>query len=240
MLGKNCILLNYRRFMQKKVLLIVLILLFQTSIKFKENPLDPTTPTGIVINSLNDHLSSQNNQPSQNNQLKRVFVSQMNTNGNIAVLGVPGSNAIQKVDYICNTEFYKPITSSSFKAMIVDGVNRRACITPNCTDPNENIDWVFKPNTDYYTYHGGGYLFTTNSAGIVLGEINQITSSSSSAFYWTGLGSDWTNSPTNCNNWTDYTGAGVIGVSTAKNSSWYSHSTTLYCYNSVQLLCVEQ
>jgi hypothetical protein len=47
---------------------------------------------------------------------------------------------------------------------------RRACSTSNCIDPNENVDWVFKPNTDYYRPNGT-YLFATNSAGIVTTNI---------------------------------------------------------------------
>ncbi|GIX42703.1 MAG: hypothetical protein KatS3mg129_2436 [Leptospiraceae bacterium] len=45
--------------------------------------------------------------------------------------------------------------------------NRRACISSDCINSGENINWVFKPNTSYYRVDGT-YLFTTNSAGIVL------------------------------------------------------------------------
>jgi len=112
-------------------------------------------------------LSSMSSSTSKNTPVpdKKIFVSQATTNGNIAGLSFPGSNVIQKADSLCMQDSLRP-DSSTYKAMIVDGVNRRACVTPNCTDPNENIDWVFKPNTKYGTVNGT-YLFTTNSGGVV-------------------------------------------------------------------------
>jgi hypothetical protein len=126
--------------------------------------------------------------------------------------------------------------------MIVDGTNRRACSTSNCIDPNENVDWVFKPNTDYYR-PDGTYLFTTNSAGIVTTNIaNPIFFPVS--FYWTGLASDWTmSSSDHCYNWTDNlsSSTGRDGSSDSIDSNWYSYTTPPpYCGSSNALLCVEQ
>ncbi len=72
---------------------------------------------------------------------KRMFL----TNSTTAGLG-----GITGMDNICNNDTFRPDTEKTYKALIVDGTNRRACSTANCTATSENIDWVLKPNTTYY------------------------------------------------------------------------------------------
>jgi len=195
--------------------------------EFKESPLDPTTPTRMILKLLKDQ---------QPRRLK-IFVTSNAFQGNI---GGGAGSGIQRADNMCNSDPNKP-DSNTYKAMIVDGTNRRACSTSNCIDPNENIDWVFKPNTDYYRPNGT-YLFTTNSAGIVTTDIANPILAGSNYPYWTGLASDWTISPSaHCNNWTDNLSsyAGKVGSSNATNSYWYS-SSALFCSSLNALLCVEQ
>jgi hypothetical protein len=194
--------------------------------KFKESPLDPTTPTGMILKLLKDQ------------RRLKIFVTYNTFQGNI---GGGAGSGIQRADNMCNFDLNKP-DNNTYKAMIVDGTNRRACSTSNCTDPNENVDWVFKPNTDYYR-PDGTYLFTTNSAGIVTTNIaNPIFFPVS--YYWTGLASDWKISPlAHCNNWTDNSlnHTGRVGSSDSIDSNWYSYTgTPPSCGSPNALLCVEQ
>jgi hypothetical protein len=168
----------------------------------------------------------------------KIFVTAETFVGNI---GGGAGSGIQRADNMCNFDLNKPY-SNTYKAMIVDETNRRACSTSNCTDPNENVDWVFKPNTDYYR-PDGTYLFTTNSAGIVTTTIANPILAGSNYPYWTGLASDWTISPSaHCNNWTDnlYSYIGRVGSSNATNSYWYSDTSYSFCDSSKALLCVKQ
>jgi hypothetical protein len=215
----------------KLMLLILLQLVLSHCVRFKENPLDPTTPTGFFINyilpnilsnnSPNDSPNSPNDSPTSST--KKIFITGRQVQGDLAnpTEGFTpiGSNAIEKADYICNIDPIKP-NNSYYKAMISDSSNRRACVNPNCTDPTENIDWVFKPNTSYYRVDGT-YLFTTNSAGIVTSPIaNPISNISLS--YWTGIQSDWLSSTSNCSGWNPppplYTAWGSVGASTYTDS----------------------
>ncbi len=211
--------------MRKKLIFLLILLLTWSCFEFKESPLDPTTPTGMILKLLKDQ------------RRLKIFVTYNNTfQGNI---GGGAGSGIQRADNMCNFDPNKP-DNNTYKAMIVDGTNRRACSTSNCIDPNENVDWVFKPNTDYYR-PDGTYLFTTNSAGIVTTNIASPIFFPVS-FYWTGLASDWTISPlAHCNNWTDNSSyIGRVGSSNATNSYWYSDISSPSCSSSNALLCVGQ
>jgi hypothetical protein len=218
----------------KLMLLILLQLVLSHCVRFKENPLDPTTPTGFFLNYILIN--------------KKIFITGRQVDGKLEHIGFTpiGSNAIEKADYICNIDSIKP-NNSYYKAMIsdylsvpTDNWNRRACNNPNCTDPAENIDWVFKPNTSYYRVDGT-YLFTTNSAGIVTSPIaNPISEMTSS--YWTGIKYNWVSSLSNCSVWSNnspppYLGEG--GNSTFIDSRWYSNNNP-GCSSVNFLLCVEQ
>ena len=222
--------------MRKKLIFLLILLLTWSCFEFKESPLDPTTPTGMILKLLKD-------QQPQPRRLK-IFLTSNIFLGNI---GGGAGSGIQRADNRCNLDPNKP-DSNTYKAMIVGDYMavpvRRACSsTPNCTDPNENVDWVFKPNTDYYRPNGT-YLFTTNSAGIVTTNIANPILAGSNYPYWTGLASDWTISPSaHCNNWTNNSSSyiGRVGSSDSIDSNWYSYTgTPPYCNESKALLCVEQ
>lgn len=220
------------------MLLILLQLVLSHCVRFKENPLDPTTPTGFLLNYVLSNLKN-----------KKIFITGRQVDGKLEHTGFTpiGSNAIEKADYICNIDPIKP-NNSYYKAMIsdylpapTDNWHRRACNNPNCTDPAENIDWVFKPNTSYYRVDGT-YLFTTNSAGIVPSTstiANPISNISLS--YWTGIKYNWVSSGNNCGGWSDNSGgsAGDVGTSTSIDSQWYSYNNP-DCSSVNFLLCVEQ
>lgn len=75
-----------------------------------------------------------------------------------------------------------------YKAMVVDGVSRRASITQNVGDGQ--IDWVFKANQAYIR-PGGINIETSNANGLFTTSLSTpITTVSSD--HWTGLNPDWT------------------------------------------------
>uniref|UniRef100_UPI000773509F endostatin-like outer membrane lipoprotein, LenD-like n=1 Tax=Leptospira santarosai TaxID=28183 RepID=UPI000773509F len=93
------------------------------------------------------------------------------TDGDLSFQGKPG---LYGADKLCNTEtFYNSHELSllrgktkPFKAMVVDGINRRASVTANQGDGQ--IDWVLKPNTEYRRTltNWGSLVGVTNSAGL--------------------------------------------------------------------------
>jgi hypothetical protein len=105
--------------MRKKLIFLLILLLTWSCFKFKESPLDPTTPTGMILKLLKDQ---------QPRRLK-IFVTYNTFLGNIG--GGVGSG-IPRADNKCNVDPNKP-DNNTYKAMIVgdymDVPVRRACIT---------------------------------------------------------------------------------------------------------------
>ncbi|MCT8334837.1 DUF1554 domain-containing protein [Leptospira sp. 85282-16] len=78
--------------------------------------------------------------------------------------------------------------SGNYKAMVVDGISRRASITANIGDGQ--IDWVFKANQAYIRPNGIN-IETSNANGLFTTSLaTPITTISSD--HWTGLNLDWT------------------------------------------------
>lgn len=90
-------------------------------------------------------------------------------------------------DSSCHADPNYPGTGN-YKAMVVDGVSRRASITQNVGDGQ--IDWVFKANQAYIR-PGGINIETSNANGLFTSSLSTpITTLSSD--HWTGLNPDWT------------------------------------------------
>jgi len=94
--------------MRKKLIFLLILLLTWSCFKFKESPLDPTTPTGMILKLLKDQ---------QPRQLK-IFVTYNTFQGNI---GGGAGSGIQRADNMCNFDLNKP-DSYTYKAMIVDEI----------------------------------------------------------------------------------------------------------------------
>jgi hypothetical protein len=140
---------------------------------------------------------------------------------------------------------------SGYKAMIVDGANRRACTTANCVTSGlaENIDWVLRPNVTYVTNPAGLPIFTAdwNSVWNFAGTaptggslFNQISILSQPV--WTGLTANWlvANSfgDLDCGDW--FGGSdGAYGISDATTGALNNYGTAS-CAESKYLYCVEQ
>jgi hypothetical protein len=161
------------------------------------------------------------------------------TFGSLFPFGVYGA------DFACNVDGNRPVLTSYYKAMLVDGAgNRVACTTPNCTNPAENVDWVMQPGTSYVSGESGKQIATTNTAGIFSFSVtNAISSSPFTA--WAGFNStDWTRNTTNhCSNYTDNVTVGSGSAGTANDpTGGLIYTTTPSCTISMSqhLYCVEQ
>jgi len=180
---------------------------------------------------------------------KRIFVTASNYNGDLTADIGSGAyaNGILGADARCMADANKP-TTGTFKAMIVDDEDRRACSTDNCTTSGtaEHIDWVLSPNAKYIREPGSASLFTTNSRGIfVFGTMDAPFASMGSVQTWGGFTTivgKWQTSSSDCSNWTT-SGAGSNGRVGSTNQTDYTairNSNSIACNQNHHLLCVEQ
>lgn len=150
----------------------------------------------------------------------------------------PNPGSAKSFDTLCSSDGNYPGTGI-YKAMVVDGVTRRASISANVGDGQ--IDWVFAPNRTYR--QSEGVIGTTNSAGLFTSTLLRRFSANSK--YWTGLNSNWTTNTSNtCDLWRNNTGSfsGVMGQgnSTAIADITAGWSADLCNASNQQLICVEQ
>lgn len=141
-----------------------------------------------------------------------------------------------------------------YKAMIVDGTNRRACTTANCAGGMaEHIDWVLRPNITYVTNPAGLTVFTAdwNSVWNFAGTpptggnfVNEIFNSSQAT--WTGLNGTWqvanSGSDLDCGNWgSAFVGdAGAFGRTNGLGANAIFNSTSTCDDAGNYLYCVQQ
>jgi len=146
-------------------------------------------------------------------------------------------------DQLCQAAASQRALSSAltFKAMVVDGVNRIACSSANCgtSGAAEGVDWVLQPAAQYVRPDGTPVAATDTNGLLTFPLTNSIGASAGSV--WTGLSSDWTTSANNCSGWT----TNNSGVSGAQGSAGASDSTAISaspatCDTSVSFYCVQQ
>ncbi|WP_000836869.1 endostatin-like outer membrane lipoprotein LenD, partial [Leptospira interrogans] len=138
----------------------------------------------------------------------------------------------------------------SYKALLADGINRRASVTGNAGDGQ--INWVLQASTVYsQATTGTPTIGTTNSKKLFTFPLtNKIRPDSITDFgsiTWTGLNPNWTTAPYNCNNWTDGAdiNVGTIGNYNATSSNAIFDSALIVpglitCSSGGKLYCVEQ
>lgn len=155
-----------------------------------------------------------------------------------------GANAIAKADAFCNSDPAKP-SSATYKALIVDGVNR---------DAKTPVDWVLKPSTAYYRAHGDVLIGTTTSSSIFgaayqplancIAEPASLFGPPPASEVWTGIGnsSDFA-SGEDCVHWTNMTNAfdARWGRPEATNGDAFSTNGLIGCAAyQLPIYCVEQ
>ncbi len=144
---------------------------------------------------------------------------------------------ISGADLYCSREFLCP--DKNCKALITDGVNRKACSTPNCSNGiSENLDWVLKPNTNYVRSDRTINIGTTNASAIFTFPITN-TISTGSQKTWTGLTANWVTSDSTCSKWNSNLAFGNVGSGESLSSDSIYYDAYL-CITRSYLYCVEQ
>lgn len=184
--------------------------------------------------------------PSQTNF--KTFITTADFTGDIRTAGGLGT-AIASADALCQADAGKPAGAATYKAMLVDGVNRIACTTMMCAGGlAEHVDWVFKANANYYQSDGTTLVFTANASGV-----SDLSGAAANKFgsgarpYWTGLNEGvaaWmTVSNQLCSGasgaWADTAGIGDFG-STAFTGWGAIGGGAQSCTVLKHLVCVEQ
>jgi hypothetical protein len=171
--------------------------------------------------------------------IKKVFVLDHDTSGDLKTEG-GGSSGPDGGDRLCQADSQS--SGGVYKAMVVDGVQRVACTTADCSGgTGEHVDWVFASNTKYVRADDGvTEIGVTNDKGLFDFPLTNEWAVSG-VDLWTGLNGDWTTATHTCSGYTS-SGAfySTIGHPSAKDASAISASTYSCSYYSTTLLCVEQ
>ncbi|MCB1144914.1 MAG: putative Ig domain-containing protein [Leptospiraceae bacterium] len=177
----------------------------------------------------------------------RVFVTSGTFTANLKSNG-SGSTGPAGADNLCGSDANKPSDGSTYKALLSDSSNRRACTSSDCSNPSQNIDWVMKANSTYVRSSDYASLFTTNAAGIyVYGTATNPFDSGVAKEYWTGMSlsgfnGNWVNyaNTGDCTGWTSTSNSGKVGSSDQTDYTAIRNSSTISCSTAKYLLCVEQ
>lgn len=158
------------------------------------------------------------------------------------------TTGIQGADYLCNHDESKPNlpVGAIYKAMVVDGVTRRACYAGDCVfeGVNENIDWVLKVTAAYKNTINAVSMVTNESAIYVMANVpnypdlnpqptlapiiflpDNFSIYQGTAFSWSGISDVWTSYPSDT-----FCGTG----SGSSFTSWDNSSTGLQTNNGNQ------
>jgi Protein of unknown function (DUF1554) len=161
-----------------------------------------------------------------------IFVTNSNATLNAGISGL---------DANCTNDVNKPAGGGTYKAMVADGTNRRACTTANCGGgTGEHISWALKPNKEYRRADGTTVIGTTTANGVFafpLTNAIQTTVVGTNSTV-TGLNTNWTSSGSDC---TDFAGAGNTsnGLHDDTSANLLSIGTS-GCGNTMKVYCVEQ
>lgn len=154
---------------------------------------------------------------------------------------------IAGADNNCATDANKPSGGGTYKALIADGDNRRACLTASCSGgTSEHIDWVLKPNKEYRRKDGTTVIGTTTANGVfafpLTNSVETLANIVITNAIATGLNADWTSNANDCSNWSTNAGgtSSTIGTWDSTNSGLIGGAGTSGCSNTHMVVCVEQ
>ncbi|WP_244290288.1 DUF1554 domain-containing protein [Leptospira bourretii] len=221
--------------------LIIVSLLCFTLISCESNNNDNTAAAGaLALVANNSSTSSSSTTPScTTTGTCKIFIANPTAPINAGISGF---------DTHCNNSTNKPSGSYTYKALVSDGIKRRACSTANCSGgTSEHIDWVLKPNQQYKTNDGTTIIGTTNANGLfpvpLTNSIQPTAIDGSSDLVITGLNDNWT-AGDDCNDWTG-TGNGKYGAHIEVGIKAFSEAT-MACSDLInntykgKAICVEQ
>ena len=160
-----------------------------------------------------------------------IFVTSTNVDGNLG--GIAGA------DSLCMSDPNYP-GAGTYKAMLVDGINRVATITQNTGDGQ--VDWVLQPNTDYVQADGVTPIMTTDNNGLfVFGTLTN-SISTTAKIVWTDMLASWISNTTNCSAWTSNSSTvnGTYGDSTSLIGAAVGVETLSCDTATMALYCVQQ
>lgn len=184
-----------------------------------------TSPYGITLSgSVSDDLDYYS------------FVTSSTHNGDFANdASLSGSNAIQKADNFCSQNLPSGF-SGTFKALLVDGINRQAAPV--------KINWILKQNKYYFRQDGTTLMFKTDSNEYFIFGDPDANGAPSGKSYWTGLiGATWFTNANTCSGWTSSlsTNLGQAGSGGYTNSYSIDSTFPVGCDSTVKrLLCIQQ
>ena len=156
-------------------------------------------------------------------------------------------NGVEEADNFCMNNLPAALSSTgNYKAFLVDGTNRIACVNSNCSTSNTNDfkNWVMVKNSVYFQSDGKTRAFRTNSVDgrMVLNESAPVSNGWESGGvpqYWTGIKSDWTTGTICGSTWASTAGNGEAGWSSYTDYRSLDWSTAL-CTSTYSLICVQQ
>ena len=156
---------------------------------------------------------------------------------------VSTNTGISGLDNACANSSNKP-SGGTYKALVVDGTNRIACTTANCSGgTSEHIDWVLKPNKEYRRTDGSTVIGTTNSNGIFSFPIsNGVDEYNSGTFSITvsALESNWTSSTDDCTNFSLTSGDYGTSNFSETDTTFIDWATSSCTGSALHVVCVEQ
>lgn len=170
---------------------------------------------------------------------KYLFVSTSTPAANM--IGATGA------DSICNGDASRPVTTSTYKAMLGatngGGTSRTACTTADCsTGSGEHTRWVLAANQEYRRADGTTVIGTTTSSGIFAFPLTNSFGTCTSGVAWGGFLNDWTSAINSCGGWTfgGVSDARLLSCTSTTSSALDSVGAPVTCAASHQLICAEQ
>lgn len=155
-----------------------------------------------------------------------IFVTIPNFNG--------GMDGVSGADSYCATDYTDEHFEGPYKALIVDGINRRAEI-------GNQVDWVLNPNTEYRRIFDSEVIGITTADSVFEAPLLNKFSTDDNKHTWTGLNPDWTTADNTCLLWDNSVSpnSGLIGFPYEEDETAWS-DTTDTCDQYNYLICVEQ
>lgn len=178
--------------------------------------------------------------------LAAASLSQSAGNSNPKTFVIPniiGGNmgGIAGADAICAGASNRPADGKTYRAFLVDGTNRVACTTANCSGGSaEHVDWVLAPSKTYTRVDGSTVLFETNENGIFVFGTAQNSWSASGDALWGGFADATWVAGDDCNNWGGTAGGGRAMSVSATDGNMISF-TLISCSIALRpIVCVQQ
>jgi len=248
------------------ILILLSAFLLLNCVKFKENPLDPTTPTGFLLNFIenqnNDQGSNQNQNNDQGSNQNQGYTPDKILlfpttqggqyyygiySGNIPLESGIYSSARDAIDIICRNEFDNVVRvnyAENYDYM----QNVRGFISIDATDSISNYPNLYNvptnapimgpdpSNPNRLVAYDWADLWSDDGGGNYIRNTLQVAIGLNGS-WWSGSDIDGRLASDNCNGWTDVGYQGRYGNNDVTVTSWI-YASTKNCSNYYYLLCI--